>query len=414
MSVNNFDPPGAGGNRITLGAAPGLQIPVVLAVPPVGPPGPLGPPGPEGPAGPAGPQGLVGPPGPQGIPGPQGPPGGVPEAPLDGQQYTRGSNIWTPISGTFLPNTGGTVTGQVTIAPTATATEPALILNKTAANSGTQNNAIYGEVGGKLRWSMWLGQAGAEGTSNSGSDFVISRYDATGTLIENALTILRTDGSVTIKQGLTAFSLRATGSGISTTSQMVAPTMNCTSQFYAVTANVSGNLTVNGRLNGLGVDTSGKGFIYYGISGANIIGFTWGSPYVYVLVDGGGASYALAPASDERLKQDIAPAQFDCLAQVQQIALYQFRWKDHSTPGQTKPAAKDAPLVPVGLIAQRLHEVAPYCVIKGDDHSELRSDKGRGNDANMIWGIEANNMIAMLVGAVKQLAQRVEELEARR
>ena len=40
---------------------------------------------------------------------------------------------------------------------------------------------------------------------------------------------------------------------------------------------------------------------------------------------------------DERLKQDIAPTRFDCLAAVEKIPLYQFRWRDNSTPGDIKP-----------------------------------------------------------------------------
>ena len=51
-----------------------------------------------------------------GAPGPQ---GGIPEAPLDGQIYGRGSGAWTPV----LPLSGGTMTGDI-ILPPGTPTNP--------------------------------------------------------------------------------------------------------------------------------------------------------------------------------------------------------------------------------------------------------------------------------------------------
>jgi len=102
---------------LTIDPVPG-SVDVTVAVGAQGPPGtpggPPGPPGPQGDPGPPGEQGDPGPPGPQGdqgdqgiqgfpgppgAPGPPGPPGpgGVPEAPLDGQQYARQSGAWAVV-----------------------------------------------------------------------------------------------------------------------------------------------------------------------------------------------------------------------------------------------------------------------------------------------------------------------------
>ena len=86
-----------------------------------GPPGPQGPAGPtgatgatgatgpQGPAGPTGPQGATGPQGPQGPPGTGG--GGIPEAPTDGQLYSRQGSTATWV---VSPSGGG---GGITDAP---------------------------------------------------------------------------------------------------------------------------------------------------------------------------------------------------------------------------------------------------------------------------------------------------------
>jgi hypothetical protein len=89
--------------------------------------------------------------------------------------------------------------------------------------------------------------------------------------------------------------------------------------------------------------------------------------------------------------------------------LNQFRWRDHSDAGAPKddPAA---PLMPVGLVAQQLYKVAPYCVARGDGKPEMR----RGDDeTNVIWALDIAAMLATLTGAVQQLAARVAALEAK-
>ena len=113
---------------------------------------------------------------------------------------------------------------------------------------------------------------------------------------------------------------------------------------------------------------------------------------------------------DERLKQDIAPTRFDCLAAVEAIPLYQFRWRDNSTPGDIKPVGSTPEtLVPIGLVAQRVEEVAPSLIVKPPAPPATALSDAPFNPMQ----IDTNVMFAVLIGAIQQLAARVEQLEAR-
>lgn len=214
-------PPILGAPRVAL-AKSSSQATVQLVVPAIGPAGPAGPPGTPGPVGPFGPQGLVGPPGPQGIQGLVGPPGGVPEAPVDGQIYARGptvsgSNIWSPVTGLFLPIGGGTLTGNLTIASAT----PCLTLNNRAASYG---NNIIGEQNGSPRWTMQLGNGTPEGIGNVGSDFAIYRQSDSGAYLGTPISITRSTGAVQMQgplainvgapANLSAFSVLTTQFGV--------------------------------------------------------------------------------------------------------------------------------------------------------------------------------------------------------
>jgi hypothetical protein len=333
----------------------------------------------------------------------------VQEAPIDGQLYGRQSAAWIPFTANYIPLTGGVATGNITIAPTTTtnATQPTLTLNKLAAAGGVQSNVIQGQVAGSLRWQILLGNASVEGVNNTGSDFNILRCGANGIVIDSPLSIYRSTGAVYINN------LSATG--ISTTA------INCGSfatntndtwlnnAHIAGSVNISINCSVGGQVNFTSGDTQCMvGWRYNSWPGYNnIIGFTWNhvaAGLVSALVDGGAVAYALANASDERLKQDIAPARVDCLDVLHKVHLYQYRWQDHSTPGKPKKVeAKADNLVPIGLVAQRLHAIAPWMARKPIAETKP--------DTIHTWDIDQNNLIALLIGAVQQLSARVGELE---
>ena len=125
-----------------------------------------------------------------------------------------------------------------------------------------------------------------------------------------------------------------------------------------------------------------------------------------ISVDNGGASYSLASASDRRMKDDIAPSEFDCLDLVSRLPVRQFRWRKFTDPWALADARvpDEAVMVRAGLVAQEIHEVFPEGVIPGDDFDD---HLGR------IWQLEHNVLIATLIGAMQQMHAEIETLKAR-
>lgn len=166
------------------------------------------------------------------------------------------------------------------------------------------------------------------------------------------------------------------------------------------------------RINAANIVLNGpSGISYSGVNGgsANYIGFGFAtviSGKVTVSVDDGALKYALADAaSDARMKTDIAPSSYNGLAAIQAIPLHEFRWLDIADPGNLADAAAraDAPLVPVGMVAQEVHKIFPEAVVAGDETTEA---------LGQIWQLDYGVLLAAMVGAVQQLAARVEALEA--
>jgi hypothetical protein len=160
---------------------------------------------------------------------------------------------------------------------------------------------------------------------------------------------------------------------------------------------VSGDLTLTATLS-----CNSTGVRYPNI-GSNGFNFRWGSPTAYIRVDN-AVEIGIQQVSDERMKQDIAPSTFDCLAAVKATPLFEFRWQDASDPA--KVTRNDAAsIVPIGFVAQRQHEVFPDSVVPG-------SADGEGIEgATTMWQMNHNTLCATLFGAVQQLTARVEALE---
>jgi hypothetical protein len=99
--------------------------------------------------------------------------------------------INAPPTGNWLPLTGGTLSGDLTISNTANAL---LALNKGASGAA---NLLRGNKAGVYRWAVVLGDATAESGSNVGSDFGINSYNDAGAFTGANLTINRATGVVT-------------------------------------------------------------------------------------------------------------------------------------------------------------------------------------------------------------------------
>jgi hypothetical protein len=127
-----------------------------------------------------------------------------PSSPTTGQIFTapNGSTWiydgvkWASTSaGTgFLPLSGGTLSGNLTIAPAGDAN---LILNKSGSG---HSNDIFSYTAGSPRWLFQFGNSTAEGSSNTGSDFVLARYDNSGNYLDAPLIVQRGDGRATVTQ----------------------------------------------------------------------------------------------------------------------------------------------------------------------------------------------------------------------
>jgi hypothetical protein len=80
---------------------------------------------------------------------------------------------------------------------------PILTLNAPASNSGNivvnkpasgLSAVVGGQMAGKNRWTLALGNNGAESGTASGSDFSIDRYLNTGVYIDSPMSIIRATG----------------------------------------------------------------------------------------------------------------------------------------------------------------------------------------------------------------------------
>ncbi len=91
---------------------------------------------------------------------------------------------------TKVAKAGDTMTGGLTISMPAW---PGIVLNKADASSG---NYLQGNVGGLGRWAIYLGDTVAESGGNSGSGFLIYRFNDAGGLIDAPFYITRNDGAV--------------------------------------------------------------------------------------------------------------------------------------------------------------------------------------------------------------------------
>jgi hypothetical protein len=182
--------------------------------------------------------------------------------------------------------------------------------------------------------------------------------------------------------------------------------VDCHAPFHVYAgATIDTTLNVSGQAAfGNSIICYGSGIQYPSLQSGHWFGFGWNG-HLNCYVDGGYQGDIQGP-SDARLKQDIAPSRLDALATICEIPLFEFRWKDLTEPSRLRPAPPNAPLVPVGFVAQNLHEVFAAGAYQGGDPRSR-------DDARKLWMVDTNVMLAALCGAVQQLAGEVAELKAR-
>jgi hypothetical protein len=108
----------------------------------------------------------------------------------------NGNLSWvTPVTGgPYLPLTGGTITGSLTVNTVLTVQgSNSFVLNGPNGNQ----RAILGQTSTLTRWQLMLGDGTSEGLNNTGSNFSLTAYATAGGFLGNWLTIARADGSTT-------------------------------------------------------------------------------------------------------------------------------------------------------------------------------------------------------------------------
>jgi hypothetical protein len=130
----------------------------------------------------------------------------------------NGNLSWiTPVTGgPYLPLSGGTVTGSLTVNGVTTVQGPnSLVLNAPVNNA----RAILCSASNVMRWVLNLGDQTAEGLNNVGANFSLQAYSTTGVSLGTWLTIARADGAtvfngsgITVNGGLAVNGLLAVNS----------------------------------------------------------------------------------------------------------------------------------------------------------------------------------------------------------
>ncbi len=124
---------------------------------------------------------------------------------LYGRQTLTGTSSWQRV----VRQSGDTMSGNLTVAPASS-----LALLKAAATGANsaflqidkgasgQQAVISAFTGGLARWAITMGNNTAEGGTSDGSDFQITRYNNSGTVIDTPLTITRSNGIATFNNSV--------------------------------------------------------------------------------------------------------------------------------------------------------------------------------------------------------------------
>jgi hypothetical protein len=319
--------------------------------------------------------------------------------------------------GAYLPLVGGTLTGNLTLNPSAAAygvmqvngtganNGSALILNKPA---GTGQNMLYGQVAASTRWIEIFGNGAAESAGNNGSDYALQRYDNTGAYIDQPLTITRATGFVTIQNGVGAQWLTVQSAGANIAALLLCK--GAAGSSNVINGYTGGPVAANLRWQMLMGDNVAEG-------GSNA-GSNW---QLTAIMDGGGSNLpvmsaarstqvvtfakAIVNGSDARLKENIRPIE-GALETVKQLNGVSFN-----------RIGEPPELRNIGFIAK---EVAPHSpesvqasasMTVGDALGRSGTESREGDDSPML-ALDYGGMVALMAEAVKTLAAKNDEQQA--
>ena len=353
-----------------------------------------------------------------------------------------GTGATTGPVGPYLPLTGGTLTGDLTLQPSSGSAN--IWLRKSASGSG---NYIIGRTGASDRWQLVLGETTAESGSNAGSNFAIHRFSDAGVYSDTPLSISRASGAVTINnQWPNPFTVTASGTnscylrssnasrswlfGVANTNHfwIYDETGAATRLDIDTTGNVflSGNIYAGGLTTfGLQVNASNRYYLFgsdtYNVYEGNTTGdvsfYMYGVRRYYVSGANGNfyvTGSALKPAggpwadsSDARIKNVLGDytSGLDAIAALRPVR-YTFKGNDADAPAAISPHqyAAEKQTVYTGLIAQEVEQVMPEMVTKRPGYID-------GERVDDVRDLDTTPLIFALVNAVQELAARLRLLE---
>jgi len=264
-------------------------------------------------------------------------------------QVNNGGNTGGGATGEFLPLVGGNMSGDIIISKGA----PGLFLNNTEASAG----GLVGMLNSTRRWILQPGDGTVEGGGNTGTNFLIYRYDDLGVI--NGTPVLKIDRST----GISRFS-----SPIEIGPDPM-PTLAA-----GIKVSYPGTTVQNGIALRPAADES-TALLFYNAAGTAI-----GNIYQTAL------TVAYNTGSSGEHKEDLK--EFDSGRIIDSTNVYDFAWK-----GTTDRS--------YGVIAQQAMTVYPMAVT----HVKM----SEGHD---YWGVDYSKYVPVLLREMKSLRERVSELES--
>jgi len=330
-------------------------------------------------------------------------------------------------STTYVAKAGDTMTGALNISPASGAASATLIapagsgasFTLQKGGSGVGSNIFGATTAGSLRWQLTLGTGGAEGGSNSGSDFQLTNYSDAGALLSTPLAIARGTGNATFSATLTTGGGAGFGGAVN-----VAPASGVSQLALTAPASNDTNLILqkggSGRNNQIMGRTGAslRWLILPGDSSTETGSGNAGSNFLIACYADNGSTQTAVPLSisratgvctfsaaivngpsDRRLKENIVPIE-GALDKV--LALQGVSYNLIATPNMPE----------IGLIAQDVQPVVPE-VVQVYNAATDPTVAPHGEPEPML-ALDYPKLTALLIEAVKTLTARVEALEAAR
>lgn len=270
------------------------------------------------------------------------------------------------------------VTGSVTVSTT---------LGVTGITTVGTINAVTITASGNI--------TAATGSVNAVNVFATNNMTAVGLSVSGAATLSSTlaAGNTTITGTLSATGTSTLGV-VNSGNHVITGNLSVSGSSAVATINASGNIVSLGTVAGAVVSSTSylsclNGAIYTAYS-PNIVGLGWSFPNLNVIIDNAFQFTILSTSSDERLKTNIVSSTIDPLDKLRQLKLSSFDF-----PSRDKH-------YDIGLIAQDVQLHMPEAVVAGPvQNAEIPH----------LLQLDWMPLVAYLIGAVQQLANKIEDLK---